>query len=215
MSVINNDRALRMLPAIPGLSWTEIRSAAVGFAERGWPILPGTYQVAEHAGWLGKPRAMGLEPVADLWSAASTSDPATALDWWTRRPYSVLLLCGGEVDAVEVPLNHGKRALQVLRSREQLGPIAVTPFHTALIFVTTGQALREEFGTISQIRLHASGDWVPLPPTTREGIQYRWRVFPSDVGWRVAESLAVQQALLETFDTQSVDVTTADRNTHS
>ncbi|MFF5985890.1 bifunctional DNA primase/polymerase [Prauserella flavalba] len=211
----NNDKAMRMLPAIPGLSWTEARSTAVMLAEHGWPVLPGTYQLAEHAGWLGKPRAMGLEPVADLWCTASTRDPAVALEWWTRRPYSVLLLCGAEVDAMEVPIDHANRALPMLRSRGQLSPIAVTPFRTSLIFVPAGHTLREEFDKSSQVRLHSSGAWVPLPPTCRDGVQYRWEVLPADVGWQVADSSAVQQALLETLDVRSAEAAATARSVKS
>ncbi len=64
-----------LVPGIPGLAWTKIRAAAVDLADHGWPILPGTYQLAEHGAWLGKPGAAGLEPAAALWQLATTTDP--------------------------------------------------------------------------------------------------------------------------------------------
>ncbi|MGH3625123.1 MAG: bifunctional DNA primase/polymerase, partial [Sciscionella sp.] len=130
-----NDEAVRILHPFPGMRWTEIRTAAMDLAEHGWPVLTGTYQLAEHSGWLGKPGAMGLEPVADLWTMAATTDPTVALEWWTRRPYSVLLACGNRVDALEIPATHGECALGHLRASGHLGPIAVTPFGTWLLFV--------------------------------------------------------------------------------
>lgn len=75
-------------------------AAAIELARHGWSVLPGTYQLTEHACWLGKPSAVGLEPVVELWPMAATLDPDRAMDWWTRRPYSVLLACGTSGSAI-------------------------------------------------------------------------------------------------------------------
>lgn len=188
-----------LVPVIPGLAWTEIRAAAIEFASHGWPILPGTYEVGEHGSWLGKPRAVGLEPVADLWQLATTTSPETALDWWTRRPYSVLLACGAGVDAVEVPAAHGRRALMQV-SQPDRGPVAATPFGSWLFFVRSdGDPLHVELAANARAKLHSRGAWLPLPPTGREGVAYRWKVSPAAVGWVLPASTDVQRVLISSL----------------
>ncbi|MGH4014755.1 MAG: hypothetical protein ACRDSL_12680 [Pseudonocardiaceae bacterium] len=90
-----------------------------------------------------------------------------ALELWTRRPYSVLLARGNGVNAVEVPATHGQRALAQLALSER-GPVAATPF----------------------------GAWLPVPPTARDGLPYRWQVPPSGVGWVLPASADVQRVLV-------------------
>lgn len=198
--MIDTDRSVRLLHPFPGLAWTEIREAAVECARHGWPVVPGTYQLAEHAAWLGKRDAAGLEPIAESWRMATTTDPATALEKWTQRPYSVLLACGA-VEVLEVPAGHGERARPVLAERRLLGPVAVTPSRTWLLFVAHGGTLMSELA--ERARLHEAGGWVPLPPTTCGGIPYRWRVSPGDASWRLPSSAAVQRLLIESFPDRS------------
>jgi hypothetical protein len=185
-----------LVPCIPGLAWTEIRAAAVDLARHRWPVLPGTYQLAAHTVWLGKSGAAGLEPTADMWQVATTTDPDVALEWWTRRPYSVLLACGAGVNAVEVPAILGERTLAQLSPLER-GPVVLTPFGSLLFLVRSGEEpLCPELTANGQVRLHAGGAWLPLPPTAREGQPYRWKVPPPDVGWVLPASAEVQRQLI-------------------
>lgn len=185
-----------LVPGIPGLAWVETRAAAVDLAQHGWPVLPGTYQLAEHGAWLGRPGAARLEPVAALWQLATTTNPDLAMEWWTRRPYSVLLACGAGVDGVEVPAAHGQRALGQL-SPAQRGPVAVTPFGSWLFFVRSDdEPLRPELAANAHAQLHASGAWLPIPPTARDGLPYRWRVPPNAVGWALPASAQVERVLV-------------------
>lgn len=186
----------RILHPIPGLQWTEIRTAAVEFAAHGWPVLAGTYQLTEHSRWLGRAQAGGLEPVADGWTTAATTDPGVALEEWTRRPYSVLLACGNKVDALEVPATHGERCIEELRASGELGPIAVTPFGTWLLFVGSGEPLHPTLAVRPHTQLHSSGQWVALPPTTQGQLPYRWRMSPTAVSWSVPDCLSVQATIL-------------------
>lgn len=193
--MIDVDRSVRVLHPIPGLAWTETREAAVEFAKHGWPVLPGTYQLAKHAGWLGKRDAVGLEPVAGFWQLSAIADPTIAVEVWTQRPYSVLLACGSAVDVLEVPTAHGESAQSALEALGCLGPIAVTPFGTWLLLVRCGGDLKTELA--DRMRLHGPGCWVPLPPTSRSGVPYRWRVTPAMTGWALPDLAAVQGALID------------------
>lgn len=192
--------AAPLLPGIPGLAWTQIRASAVELARHGWPVLPGTYQLATHGAWLGKAGAVGLEPAADVWQLATTTDPDMAMDWWTRRPYSILLACGTQVNAVEVPAEHGRRTLAHLL-RDERGPVATTPFGSWLFFVhSDDEPLRTDLAARVHAQVHASGMWLPLPPTAREGVAYRWLMPPSSVGWTLPASVGVQRALAASLD---------------
>ncbi|MBA8826438.1 hypothetical protein FHX42_003814 [Saccharopolyspora lacisalsi] len=182
-----------LLPVIPGTRWTELRSAAVECARRSWPVLPGTYQLDERDGWWGRPGAAGLRPVAPPIA------PDRALDRWTRRPCSVLLACGHSVDAVEVTAEHGGRALERLFG-DRLGPVAASPSGCWFFFVSSnGLPMRTELFERAQVQHHARGCWLPLPPSSRDGLVYSWRVSPSSADWSLPSSAEVQQVLAETL----------------
>lgn len=189
-----------LVAEIPGLAWTEIRAAAVDLARHGWPVLPGTYQFTGDGAWLGKRDAAGLEPVTPLWQLATTTVPEVALERWTRRPYSVLLACGLGINAVEVPATHGQRTLARLPLLDR-GPVVATPFGSWLFFVRgDSEPLRPELAANAHGQLHANGSWLPLPPTTREGVSHRWMVSPADVGWVLPASAGVQRVLVASLE---------------
>lgn len=183
-----------LLRGIPALAWIQIRAAAVELARHGWPVLPGTYQLATDGAWLGKAGAVGLEPAADVWQPATTTDPDMAMDWWKRRPYSILLACRTQVNAVDLPAEHGQCALAYL-PRTGRGPVAATPFDSWLFFVRSDdEPLRTDLTTRLHTLVHTSGTWLSLPPTAREGVTYRWLVAPSSVDWALPTSAGVQRA---------------------
>jgi len=132
-------------------------------------------------------------------------NPDVAMEWWTRRPYSVLLACGIGVNGIEVPATHGQRVLAQL-SPPRRGPVAVTPFGSWLFFVRSDdEPLRPELAANTHAQLHASGAWLPMPPTARDGLPYRWRVSPSTVGWALPASAEVQRVLVASLSRQVSD----------
>lgn len=189
------DRSVRLMHPMPGLRWTEFRDAAADYASHGWPVLPGTYQLDGDTTWYGKAGAMGLEPAAATWAMASTTDAAVAMDWWTRRPYSVLVACGAVVDVVEVSADHARRSRAQLAERGDLGPIVGTPFGRWLVLVRPGGELREELA--ADARLRARGEWIPLPPSARTGAPYRWVVHPKECSWTLPDPRCVQESLID------------------
>jgi Bifunctional DNA primase/polymerase, N-terminal len=189
------DSRSQLVHPFPGMTWIEIRTAAVEATTHGWPVLPGTYQLAEHATWLGKAQSLGLEPVDDRWTETATTDPSVAMDRWTARPYSLLLSCGSKVDAIEIPSMLGDPVVRLLRVNNSLGPIATTPFGTWLIFVQSGAPLHPNLASQVGITLHSNSSWVPLPPTNHGQIPYQWQIPPASVEWSLPSSRAVQAAL--------------------
>lgn len=182
----------RALHPMPGLAWTDLRDDAAAFAGHGWPVLPGTYQLAASGVWLGKPRSTKLEPIADVWTMAATTDPTVAAQWWAERPYSLLLACGILVDAFEVPQQLGGSILDYLRMTSL--PVAVTPRGSMLVFARTSPVNTDQVPP-AEIRWHSMGSWVALPPTVCAGVPYRWKQDPHSLGWRLPEATRLHRAL--------------------
>ncbi|MBQ0928624.1 bifunctional DNA primase/polymerase [Saccharopolyspora endophytica] len=182
------------------MGWAEIRSAACELAQHGWAVLPGTYQLAEHGAWLGSPGAVTLEPIPGFGRASEPTTMAMAMEWWTRRPYSVLLACGAGINAVEVTATHGNRVLKELAGSAG-GPVAVTPVGSWVFFVREDDVpLNPELVADAPGRWYASGSWIPLPPTRRDGLPYRWKVSPEATGWVLPTSSQLQSAFRTSLD---------------
>lgn len=166
------------------VGWKALRDAATTAAGWGWPVAPGTFS-GPGPGWHGRDGATGLRPIEDTWAEAPVTDPAQAYELWSEHPYSVLLVCGRGVDALEVPRR--LRALLpewVLRQQtppqDQQVPIVVTtPPSDWLLFTATGSAGLS--GALAQagVCLRGAGSWVALPPTAVEyQCPQRWLVPP-------------------------------------
>ncbi|WP_373289927.1 bifunctional DNA primase/polymerase [Saccharopolyspora thermophila] len=198
----NSELQCRLLHPLPGeTSWAQLRDEAAVFAEHGWPVHPGTFQIGGKSNWLGRPDTYRLEPVAASWEKVATTDSSVAARWWSRRPYSLLLACGRLVDAFEVHGDLGRLALELLGERGVVCPAAQTPAGTWLFFA----GRRGVSGTeTSRVRHHGVGAWVPLPPTAAGGFAYEWRVSPHSVGWHLADGARVCGALVEVGERPAV-----------
>jgi hypothetical protein len=183
---------------IPGLAVAETRLAAVEFASHGWPIQPGTFQVEASTAWWGKSSACGLEPLSDNGMCGCVQDRDRALDIWQRVPYSILLACGRDIDAVVVGAQHGRRALESLRSSGAMGPVVRTPYGRWAFLVRTHRWRLAELVDSEHVRLLGQGSWVALPPSCHGPSQYRWCVSPATSRWLLPESALVQVALAAT-----------------
>ena len=184
---------------MPGLATVEIRRAAVEFARRGWPVRPGTYPAECGTTWLGRLGAWRLEPLAEYACRTAFVDPTQALGIWATAPYSILIECGGLLDAVEVSARHGRRALSVLRGTRSLGPVVRTPLGRWQFLIRPNRPLRPELAAATDITLITAGSWLPLPPTCHDCAPVRWCTTPEAVGWRLPRSGDVQKVLLSTM----------------
>ncbi|MBV9140504.1 MAG: bifunctional DNA primase/polymerase [Pseudonocardiales bacterium] len=146
-----------------GVSWRQVRDAAVCAARRGWPVVPGVYRLDV----LGFP---DLVPLEDTEHLTPITDPQQAQQIWTRlRPPGVLLVCGHGIDALEAPPWVTYR-LSALAEHGLQVPIATAlPPYQWLILVATGsRRLRPELAAAA-VLLHSTGEWIALPPTTLPG----------------------------------------------
>ncbi|MEV0082139.1 bifunctional DNA primase/polymerase [Saccharopolyspora sp. NPDC050642] len=201
--------AFRGIPAHPaGLtsSRIELRVQAIGFASRGWPVLPGTYP--EEDGWIGRRgrQETGLRPVYRDWQDRLGTNPDEVTSWWTERPYGLLVATGTTVDAIEVDSNLGHRAALVLRALGFPVPIVATPDGRWYFLMSGGGELYPELAEQGGIILHSNGSWVPMPPTAYPGGAVHWRVKPEVCAWQLPTPDFVQDALctgLELLDNSS------------
>ena len=173
----------------------ELRVQAIGLASRGWPVLPGTYPADSR--WTGRSgtESEGPAPVQADWSERLVRNPDEAASWWSEQPYSLLLATGTTVEALEVDSGLGRRAASVLRAGGFPAPIVSTP-DGRWFFLTEGdQSLCEELADTVEVRLHSTGSWVPMPPTTYPQGLVHWRVKPDVCAWRLPRPALVQDAL--------------------
>lgn len=173
----------------------ELRVEAIGFASRGWSVMPGTYPVDSH--WAGRDgdEPTGPVPVHDDWQKRLSVPPEQVAAWWSSAPYSLLVATGSAIDAIEVPTELGRRATSALRELGVPVPIVATPDQRWYFLTSSGSRLCPELADAPEIRLHGAGSWVPMPPTTFQHGLAHWRVKPEVCGWRLPLSGLVQDAL--------------------
>jgi Bifunctional DNA primase/polymerase, N-terminal len=175
-----------------GLLWqrTVMKRSAQRYADHAWPVIPGAVLIGDRYECGPLCPTVGCHPALDQWrSLAATASDVD--DWWTLRPFSVLLATGLRFDVIEVPASLGQSVSHVT-----VGPVAVTPTGRWMFFVTPGEGLRPELERRLDVVLHGCDSWVPAPPTRTPDGRIRWRVSPAATGWRLPDPYAVQQALL-------------------
>lgn len=198
--------AVRGIPASPaGLTCDriELRVRAIELAERGWPIVPGTFW--QDGQWVGDPDSPvrdhlsdGPTPIHRSWD--STGPAAGVADWWADRPYSLLVTTGTTVDAIEVDAVLGRRAAIQLRGTGFPVPILATTRGKWHFLVSGTSALREDLVESAsehgaEIHRHGYGNWVVLPPTAFPHGVVHWRVKPEVCSWELPTPEFVQDAL--------------------
>lgn len=174
----------------------ELRVQAIGLVARGWPVLPGTYPSEDR--WIGRSgrEANGPAPVHTDWEDRLVTNPDDAAACWSeQQPYSLLLATGSTVEAIEVDSHLGRRTASVLRAGGFPAPIVSTPDGRWYFLTEGGQTLGEELDGVARIRLHTTGSWVPMPPTTYPQGLVHWRVKPDVCAWRLPRPELVQKAL--------------------
>lgn len=176
----------------------ELRAEAIGLAWHGWPVMPGTYPAdSTWVGRDGEAHQDGPVPVHHDWAQRIGGDAESVAAWWSDGvPYSLLTATGTVLDAVEVGVDLGRRAARALRRIGLPVPIAATPTGRWLFLTESGGQLRPELAECTDIRLHARGSWIPLPPTPFEHGVVHWRVTPQVCGWHLPAPSVVQDALV-------------------
>jgi hypothetical protein len=177
----------------------ELKASALGMADHGWPLLPGTYWLAGQ--WTGIVDAPQSGPTAvPPGGVAEASCERPVVDaWWSDRPYSVLLATGIVADAIEVSALVGRRVCTLLRESGMVTPVGATPTGRWWFVVRAGEALRPELASRPEVQLHGRGSWVAAPPSEGPLGVVHWRVPPSACDWRLPEPCDLQAALLETL----------------
>ncbi|MQA09157.1 MAG: DNA primase [Pseudonocardiaceae bacterium] len=208
----------------------ELRAEAIGFAWRGWPVLPGTYptnsipansseaaqsnepQCGDHR-WAGRAghEEHGPVPIRQDWTEHLGATPDQIAEWWSGHPYSLLVATGSAVDAIEVDDQLGRRAARALRVTGQPVPIVATPNGRWLFLTAPGTSPEPALHKQAGVTWHGMGSWVPLPPTPFEHGVVHWRVKPDVWGWQLPTAHVVHAALLGAISSQKAAVASAQR----
>jgi hypothetical protein len=157
----------------------ELRAAALGFAEHGWPVVPGEFR-----------NGRMLPAVSELPDGArgASSDPAQVAAWWARRPFGILLATGTVLDVIEAPADVGRALCASLRAHGELVPVAATSIGRWWIPVAAGcdqWSGGSEAAARAGVRLISRGALVPAPPSECMHGFVHWRVSPAACGWRL------------------------------
>lgn len=179
---------------------TELRAEAIGFACHGWPVVPGTYPSG--ASWVGRDTARqsvvpnGPVPVHPDYPDLAGCGPNEVARLWAGHPFSVLLVTGLGVDALDLPADVGRGTAIGLRVAGLPVPIAATPAGRWIFPVAGGGVLPRDLAAHPDVVLHGAGSWVPLPPSPCLPGVVHWRVKPGLCGWRLPRLHDVADAVL-------------------
>lgn len=179
---------------------TELRAEAIGFACHGWPVVPGTYPSG--GSWVGRDTARqpvapnGSVPVHPDYADRAGGGPEQVARLWAGHPFSVLLVTGLGIDALDLPVDIGRGTAIGLRVAGLPVPIAATPGGRWIFPVTRGGVLPRDLTEHPEVVLHGAGSWVPLPPSPCLPGVVHWRVKPGLCGWHLPRLHDVADAVL-------------------
>jgi hypothetical protein len=123
-------------------------------------------------------------------TGSASHEPDVIEDWWSIRPYSVLLTTGLAFDVLEIPGSADADRMA------PTGPAAMTPAGRLMLLVRPGGALRPELAARHDTVLHAARSWIPAPSTRTPDGPVRWLVPPVTVGWRLPDPLVTQERVM-------------------
>jgi hypothetical protein len=171
-----------------------LRRAALRYAERGWPVMPGAMLFRER--YVCGPLCVtfACHPAVDHWESAASTQTSDVDGWWANGAFSVLLPTGFAFDAIDVPARLGEETVRAIGHGR--GPVASAPGGRWLFLVAPGQGLRPELASRLDIVLHGRGSWIAAPPTRTPGGRWRWQVHPSAYRWRLPDPYGVQDRLV-------------------
>lgn len=175
--------------------------AALRYAERRWPVLPGSvYDGRRYVVAATRSVTDGLRPV--LPRDQATTDVRTVAQWWkvtTPLVPSVLLKTGQAFDAVSVSRELAIEAVQTTAFRDAPGPVILRPDEgRAYFLVGLGQAvLPPEEARPTVIEPVPPGAWLAAPPTMTAVGGVAWLVAPRFTGWAPAGAGVLAEALRE------------------
>jgi hypothetical protein len=189
------------------LDRVRLRRAALSYAGRGWPVIPGAC-LAGHRFSCGRPGCsiMTCHPAIESFEDAATTDPDQIVAWWRRRPQTVLLATGWKFDVLEVPAALGVRVLGAVRLHAGVlgaahadgrGPIAVTAAGRWMFLVRPGRPMRPELDQRMDVVRHGRGSWIPAAPSRMFEGPVRWAVAPDQTQWRLPAAETVQSMLVD------------------
>jgi len=172
-----------------------LRSAAVAYAELGWPVLPGP--VCDGlASWhpVTAERLRCCKAVVD--DKLATTDSVVIARWWAHHPHIILAVTGMQFDVLRVPTPAASRATALMSL--PLGPVALAA-DGVRFFVEPGGALAPELAKVHGVELLQSGGLTPLPPSRVKPGVVSWWISPSATQGRLGDVESVQAALVKSM----------------
>jgi hypothetical protein len=142
--------------------------AALAYAAEGWPVLP----------------LRGKVPLTKHGVKDATKDEAQITQWWTRWPDANIGLATGTKSGrlvLDIDIKNNKQGDESLRQlEEQYGPLSQTRKSVTasggahFVFRMPDVTVKSRNGVREGIDLLADGKYFVAPPSTINGVAYRW-----------------------------------------
>lgn len=176
----------------PARRRANLRRAAVRYAGRGWPVVPGAVLVGERYVCGPLCRTVACHPALSGWDRLASTTKSTVEDWWRADAFSVLLATGLAFDVLELAAWPGDRRLDA----SWPGPVLRAPTGGVMFLLRTGGQLCSELAGRADVVLHGAGSWIAVPPTRTPAGRLRWVVAPPECGWHLPDPEPLQHRLL-------------------
>lgn len=178
---------------------TAMVHAAIRYAERGWPVPPGSvFEGRRYVVASTYRNTDGLRPV--LPRDQASADMRTVAQWWrVKSPLvpSVLLRTGHAFDAVAVSRELAVEAVQTTAFQDTPGPVILRPDQgRAYFLIGLGESVPSPASArptvIEQVR---PGTWIAAPPTRTAVGAVSWLASPRYAGWAPIRADVLAEAL--------------------
>jgi len=173
--------------------------AALRYAERGWPVLPGSVHDGRRYVVAATCRTVeSLRPVLPRDQASVAMQ--TVAQWWnvtTPLVPSVLLRTGAAFDAVSVSRELAVEAVQTTAFRDAPGPVILRPDEgRAYFLVGPGESvLPPQEARPTVVEPLRPGSWLAAPPTRTAVGGVAWLAAPRFTGWEPISAGVLADAL--------------------
>lgn len=176
--------------------WRALAATARSLVDTGWPVVPGAWWAPlrqRHRCDSPACRATGLHPApvgchdgavcapgqADL-ARYTVRDAAEVATRWAFRPYTVLVVTGLVVDALDLPAPLGERLLTAMTALRSPTVATVGGGRTS-VFLAAGPAVdpsRAAGWNRAGVVCHQRGSWTVAAPSVVDGRPVSWAPHP-------------------------------------
>ena len=141
---------------------TDLLDAALGYARRGWPVLP--------------LEPNGKAPLVEHGVLDASKDPTVISEWWERWPdANIGIACGAVSGLVVLDIDGSDGELALTDFGNPPSPVVLTSKGRHVYFEHPGQAVKNAVAVRPSLDVRGDGGYVVAPPSVHwSGAVYQW-----------------------------------------